>query len=138
MVAYHPARPTTAIRYQLRGQRIRAWGGPGKGTVAIDGSQWRPYQPATFPTPPFAEYASGHSNFSAAAAEVLRRFTGSDSFGMSVRIRAGSSKVEPGAQPRRDLVLSWAHFSDAAHEAGLSRPDGGVPFSQSAVYARAT
>src|SRR5205823_10577563 len=67
-----------------------------------------------------------YSNFSAAAGEVLRRFTGSDSFGMSVRISAGSSKVEPGAQPRRDLVLSWAHFSDAAHEAGLSRRYGGI------------
>src|SRR2546423_12188715 len=118
MVAYHPARPTTAIRYQLRGQRIRAWGGPGKGTVTIDGSQWLPYQPATFPTPPFAEYSSGHSNFSGAAAEVLRRATGSDRFGLAVRVPARSSKVEPGVTPRHDVVLSWSRFSDAADQAG--------------------
>jgi hypothetical protein len=137
-IAFDSVRPITAIRYQLRGHRIRAWGGPGKGTRVIDGSQWLPYQPTTFPTPPFAEYASGHSNFSAAAAEVLRRFTGSDRFGMAVRIRAGSSKVEPGAQPRHDLVLSWDHFSDAAHQAGLSRRYGGIHFSQGDVDARAT
>lgn len=137
-VAFDSVRPITAIRYQLRGKRIRAWGGPGKGTRWIDGSQWLPYQTATFPTPPFAEYASGHSNFSAAAAEVLRQFTGSDRFGMAVRVGAGSSKVEPGAVPRRDLVLSWARFSDAAHEAGLSRRYGGIHFSQGDTDARVT
>src|SRR5207237_10048214 len=42
------------------------------------------------------------------------------------------------AQPRRDLVLSWGHFSDAAHEAGLSRRYGGIHLSQGDVDARAT
>jgi membrane-associated phospholipid phosphatase len=32
-------------------------------------------------TPPFGKYPSSHSTFSAAAAAVLARFTGSDRFG---------------------------------------------------------
>ncbi|MGD1702225.1 hypothetical protein, partial [Dapis sp. BLCC M229] len=40
--------------------------------------------PGGDPSPPFAEYVSGHSTFSSAAAEILQRFTGSDDFGGSV------------------------------------------------------
>jgi len=65
---YDSVRPATAIPLLFRGKRIRAWGGPGKGTVEMDGSQWIPYQPATLPTPPFPEYVSGHCTYSAAAA----------------------------------------------------------------------
>ena len=44
------------------------------------GEAWRPYQWTATVSPAFAEYVSGHSAFAAAAAEVLRRFTGSDRF----------------------------------------------------------
>jgi hypothetical protein len=47
----------------------------------------RRISPSTFPTPPFPEYASGHSNFSAAGAEILRLATGSDRFAASITIR---------------------------------------------------
>ncbi len=66
--AYDSVRPITAIRMTFRGQPIRSWAGPGRGTQTILGEQWFPYQPTTFPTPPFPEYSSGHSNFSAAGA----------------------------------------------------------------------
>ena len=105
-----------------------AWAGPYQGVKLIRGEDWQPYQPTTFPTPPFPEYFSGHSSFSAAAAEVLRRFTKSDAFGASVTVPAGSSKVEPGLVPARDVVLSWPTFSAAADEAGLSRRYGGIHF----------
>jgi hypothetical protein len=65
--AYDSVRPITAIPFLFRGKTIRSWGGPGKGTVEMDGSQWIPYQAATFPTPPFPDYVSGHSTYSAAA-----------------------------------------------------------------------
>ncbi len=42
-----------------------------------------------------ASYVSGHSTFSAASAEVLRLFTGSDSFGGTVTIEAGTVGIEP-------------------------------------------
>jgi Domain of unknown function (DUF6851)/VCPO second helical-bundle domain len=136
--AFNSVRPITAIRTLFRGQMVRAWGGPYQGTKLIDGATWFPYQPTTFPTPPFPEYSSGHSNFSAAGAEILKRFTHSDRFGASVTLPAGSSRVEPGAVPSSDITLSWATFSDAADEAGSSRRYGGIHFEQGDLDARAT
>jgi hypothetical protein len=136
--AYGSVRPITAVRYLFDGKRVVAWSGPYRGSGSIDGATWLPYQPATFPTPPFPEYSSGHSNFSAAGAEILRQFTGKDVFGASVRIAAGSSKVEPGAVPARDVTLSWATFSEAADQAGLSRRYGGIHFEQGDLDARLT
>jgi hypothetical protein len=128
---YDSVRPVTAIRYLYNGRKISAWGGPGKGTRLIDGGAWLPYQPTTFPTPPFPEYSSGHSTFSAAAAEILRLFTRSDTFGYSVKVRAGSSRTEPDAGvPAREVTLRWPTFSAAAGEAGLSRRYGGIHFKQ--------
>jgi hypothetical protein len=119
--AYDSVRPITAIPMLFDGQMIRAWGGPGKGTVEMDGANWRPYQPASDPTPPFPEYVSGHSTFSAAAAQILKLFTGSDRFGESVTLPAGSSKIEPGVTPAQPVVLKWDTFTSAADEAGMSR-----------------
>jgi hypothetical protein len=135
--AFDSVRPITAIRYLFCGSMVRAWAGPYQGTRWIDGAAWLPYQPPTFPTPPFPEYSSGHSTFSAAGAETLRLFTGSDAFGASTTLRAGSSKIEPGAVPRDDVTLSWATFSDAADQAGLSRRYGGIHFEQGDLDGRA-
>jgi hypothetical protein len=137
-IAFDSVRPITAIRWLFRGTTITAWGGPGRGTRAIPGEEWFPYQPPTFPTPPFAEYSSGHSNFSAAGAEILRLFTGSDRFGGSATILRGSSRTEPGLGPARDVTLTWATFSDAAAQAGMSRRYGGIHFAQGDLDARAT
>jgi hypothetical protein len=117
-------RPISLVRATYTGRTIRSWGGPARGTQAIDGSEWRPY----LPTPPFAEYTSGHSGFSAAGAEVLRLFTGRDDFGATVVIPAGSSRIEPGTVPAQDVVLHWATFTEAANQAGLSRRLGGIHF----------
>jgi hypothetical protein len=123
-VAYDYIRPVSAIRWLFAGQPVEAWAGPGQGTQTIDGAAWMSY----IPTPPFAEHVSGHSTFSAAAAEVLRRFTGRDTMGMSVTIRAGSSPIEPGIAPASDVTLRWRTFSEAAEQAGLSRRYGGIHF----------
>jgi hypothetical protein len=136
--AFDSVRPITAIRTLFAGRLVRAWAGPYRGTLVIDGATWFPYQPTTFPTPPFPEYSSGHSNFSAAGAEILKRFTHSDRFGASVTLPAGSSRVEPGAVPAGDLTLSWTTFSDAADQAGISRRYGGIHFEQGDLEARST
>jgi hypothetical protein len=136
--SFNSVRPITAIRTLFLGERVRAWGGPYQGTRLIDGASWFPYQPTSFPTPPFPEYSSGHSNFSAAGAEILKLFTGSDRFGGSATLPAGSSKVEPRAVPSSDVSLSWATFSEAADEAGMSRRYGGIHFEQGDLDARAT
>jgi hypothetical protein len=134
-ISYDSQRPITSIHFLKAGQKIRAWAGPGLGDRVIDGDAWRPYQPTWFPTPPFAEYVSGHSAFSAAAAEILKRFTGSDAYGASTTIDHGSLNVEPG-MPATPVTLSWATFSAAADEAGMSRRYGGIHFEDADVEGR--
>lgn len=129
---YDFARPVTAIRFFHAGKPVRAWAGPGGGTSLIDGREFASY----IPTPPFAEYVSGHSTFSAAGAEILRRVTGSDRFGESVTFLPGSSVVEPGTTPTRPVTLAWATFSQAADEAGLSRRYGGIHFESGDLEGR--
>ena len=126
---FDSVRPITAIPLLFNGKKIRAWGGPGEGTVEMNGSQWIPYQLATFPTPPFPEYVSGHSTYSAAAARILVLWTGSDHFDHSITLLAGSSKIEPGITPAQSVVLKWDTFTAAADEAGMSRRYGGIHFA---------
>ncbi|MGK7902291.1 MAG: DUF6851 domain-containing protein [Hormoscilla sp.] len=123
---YDYIRPISAIEVLFGGQTIQGWGGPGQGTVELDGSQFIPYQRLEMPTPPFGEYVSGHSTFSAAAAEVLQRFTGSDEFGASVTAPAGESLFERGITPAEPVSLTWDTFTDAANSSGISRLYGGI------------
>lgn len=131
-VAYDFIRPVSAIRFLFNGKKIKAFAGPNQGTQVINGENWSSY----ISTPAFAEYVSGHSTFSAASAEVLKLFTGSDVFGDSVIIAAGSSKVEPGNTPSKDVTLSWKTFTQAANEAGISRRFGGIHFQSGDLEAR--
>jgi PAP2 superfamily len=135
--AFDSVRPATAIPYLFHGQQIRSWGGPNQGTIDMDGSNWIPYQPGDFPTPPFPEYVSGHSTFSAAAATVLQLLTHSDRFGDSATFPAGSSLVEPGTVPAAPLTLYWKTFSEAADQAGISRRYGGIHFKRADLVGRA-
>jgi PAP2 superfamily len=132
-VFYDYVRPVSAVRHVFAQQTIEAWGGPFQRTRLIAGEQFRPY----IATPPFAEYASGHSAFSAAAATVLRLFTGSPRFGATVVIAPGTSAIEPGVTPAAPVVLSWRTFDDAADEAGLSRRLGGIHFRDGDLASRA-
>lgn len=129
--AYDSVRPITAVRFLFRNQFIQGINGQ-----TVLGQEWRPYQPSTFPTPAFAEYTSGHSTFSAAAAEILKSSTGSDAFDHSVTVLAGSSRIELGV-PAQDVTLSWATFSEAADEAGTSRRLGGIHFLDGDLRGRA-
>jgi hypothetical protein len=94
----------------------------------MDGSQWLPYQAVTFPTPPFPDYVSGHSTYSAAAARILELWTRSDHFGDAVTLPEGSSKIELGVTPAHPVTLRWQTFTEAANEAGISRRYGGIHF----------
>jgi hypothetical protein len=125
-------RPITAIRFLYAGQPVRAWAGPGQGTQVIDGGEFRTY----IATPPFAEYVSGHSTFSAASAEILKSFTGRDRFGGEVTIAAGATPIEPGLVPAQPVTLRWATFSQAADQASLSRRYGGIHFESGDLQAR--
>jgi hypothetical protein len=112
---------------------IRTWRGPPKDPTAdggvgwILGERWVPYQKATFVTPAFPGFVSGHSTFSRAAAEVLAAETGSPYFPGGVFERTfspGYLKFEHG--PSRPVTLQWATYYDAADQAGASRIYGGI------------
>jgi membrane-associated phospholipid phosphatase len=68
-------------------------------------------------TPPFPEYTSGHSTFSAAAAAVLAEVFGRD----RIRFSVGSDDL-PGVR------RTYASFSEAAWESGISRVYGGIHY----------
>ncbi|MBX3418666.1 MAG: vanadium-dependent haloperoxidase [Pirellulaceae bacterium] len=137
---YNYTRPVRAIRELgrlgligefdpgLGGFVIDAWK-PGEGTQRILATSFVTYQtPGGDPSPPFPDYTSGHSAFSAAAASVLREFTGSDEFGAFVALAPGESRFEPGQTPSNAVRLSWPTFTAAALEAGKSRVFGGIHF----------
>ncbi|MBK8626071.1 MAG: hypothetical protein IPN86_11050 [Saprospiraceae bacterium] len=94
----------------------------------IRAKEWVPYQRATFVTPPFGGYISGHSTFSRAAAEVLTQFTGDPFFpgGMGeFKIVKDSSLIHE-AGPTTDVTLQWAKYTDASDQCSLSRIWGGI------------
>jgi hypothetical protein len=128
-------RPITAIRSRYQNKPVTSWLGPYQGYGTVPGERWVPYQAPNVVTPPFPEYVSGHSTFSSAAAAILAKFTGSDSFGAGVTIEAGTSLFEPktdahptGYTPAANVTLSWPTMTAAAKDAGLSRRLGGIHF----------
>ncbi|MES3024779.1 MAG: phosphoesterase [Pseudomonadota bacterium] len=128
-ICYDSARPISAIRYLMNTETVLSYSpaGPAAGLGAVSGAAWLPYQPLTFITPPFSEHVSGHSCFSASAAEVLKLFTGSDRFGAVASIAPQSLKLDP-KLPSSEIALTWPTFSDAAAQSGQSRMYGGIHF----------
>jgi hypothetical protein len=76
-------------------------------------------------SPPFPEFVSGHSTFSAAAADFLTNFYGSPEFGGKVQFQLGFSYDEPG----QTVSLAWDTWMGAAQEAGFSRLWGNIHFT---------
>jgi hypothetical protein len=98
---YNEWRPVTAIR-----------------NADLDGNpdteadtEWSSY----IPTPPFPDYTSGHSTFSAAASKVLELFFGTDDVAFTT-----NSDQTP------EVMRSYTSFSHAADESGRSRIYGGI------------
>jgi len=112
---------------------IHTWRGNPKdpsqvsGVDWILGTHWVPYQKATFVTPAFPGFVSGHSTFSRSAAEVLAAYTGSPYFPggeMERTFTPGYLTFEQG--PSKPITLRWASYYDAADQAGISRIFGGI------------
>jgi hypothetical protein len=94
-------------------------------TERINGVDWEPYQrPGGSYSPPFPEFTSGHSTFSAAAGTVLEKFVG-ENFGGKV---TGRGVFEP-ARQKEEVMLSWETWQEAYEQAGLSRIYGGIHFN---------
>ncbi len=120
---YDYARPYTLVHYYYKDKTIKGWGGPEKGMVEMKGQEWRPYSPETFLCPPFPSYISGHSSISAACAEILKLFTGSDHFGIEVK-RVPGEMTEP-ERKGEEVTLKFNSFTETANMAGMSRVLGG-------------
>jgi hypothetical protein len=151
---YDFIRPISAIRHLYFNSTLPGWAGPGLGTQTMPGAKWQPFQLLTFVTPAFSEYTSGHSTFSAAAAEVLRGFSGSgqlfdgmtqvpydrnkdglNDFVGEFIAGPGSLAIEPGL-PSQPVVLRWQTLKEAADEAGFSRRYGGIHFQDGDLFGR--
>jgi hypothetical protein len=138
---YDSARPWSLVRYYYKGKKVKNWAGPGKGVVEKPAEEWLPYSPATFVTPPFPGYTSGHSTVSGAAAKMLELFTGSDKFGEVEKRKAGiltepgfeckiimmrDGKLPPGHEKMTcDVALALPTFTATADIAAVSRLWGG-------------
>jgi len=120
---YDSSRPWTLVRHLYRGKKLKGYAGPCKGTAMIDASAWQPYSPATFVTPPFPGYPSGHSTASAAASTILKLLTGSDRFEVVAHRKAGEL-TEAACHPAA-IDLQLPTFTATAELAGISRVMGG-------------
>lgn len=137
---YDSSRPWSLVRYYYKGKKVKGWAGPGKGVVEIPAEEWHPYSPATFVTPPFPGYTSGHATVSGACAKTLELFTGSDELNV-IEERTAGDLTEPGFTCSQiqmidgkmtvdqhatcATVLKMPTFSETAEMAALSRLMGG-------------
>lgn len=117
------SRPWTLVRHYYGDRTIRGWGGPGRGVIVMKGSEWYPYSPYVFVSPPFPSYVSGHSTVSAACAETMRLFTGSDRLEVELVRRPGEITEPDALGP--DVTLWLPTLTGAAEMAGISRIMGG-------------
>lgn len=140
---YMQARPIQDIRRLITGN-ITAYNG-----ASIAANLWMPYQAASFVTPPFADFPSGHSAFSQSFANVMTKWFGpvvpsnpvthtnlsilcplfmgnqTGPYG-SFTMAAGASEIQPGVVPAASVTLSWPTWQAMANSAGLSRQYGGI------------
>jgi len=132
---YDCVRVITAVRMRYAGKQITSWLGPNLGYGKVSGENWLPYQALNVVTPPFPEYVSGHSTFTAAGRTILGGFEGSDKFNAQVVIPAGSSRFEKNT-PATNITLTWKTLTAAADEAGWSRRWGGIHFKSGDEHGR--
>ena len=145
--AYLQARPIQEIRRLYYGQTVTRFDG-----VSISGESWIPFQEASFVTPGFPDFPSGHSTFSQVFAKTMEQWFGpsvnsdrtivlSDLTLMSpmftgqgvqtlpygsVVIPPGTSRVQPSVVPAAPITISWPTWQAVADSAGISRQYGGI------------
>jgi hypothetical protein len=115
---------------------IYGWAGGGQpvntnnhyGAKWMDPGCWYPYQKASFVTPSFPGFISGHSTFSRAAAEVLTAITGSPYFpgGLGTFTAPSNTFLTFEKGPSQTVQLQWCSYFDASDQAGQSRLWGGI------------
>ncbi|MDC1068483.1 vanadium-dependent haloperoxidase [Candidatus Kapabacteria bacterium] len=120
---YDFARPYALVHKYFDGKTIKGWKNPEEGWTEIKGEEWRPYSPSYFLCPPFPSYTSGHSTISGACGEILKQWTGNDTFGSSVQLVPGAL-THPNSVDDT-VTINFPTFTEAANMAGMSRVMGG-------------
>jgi len=152
---YNQARPINLIRDNYTNKSINTWTPlyQNKISANIPGKQWLPYQNFDFVTPPFPDVASGHTTFSRVASQILDWWFNKpalyDGFSVATMpnqtiicpslnleikncsigeyiFEQGSSTIEPGLTPKKQIVLRYKTLSELSDAAGLSRVYGGI------------
>lgn len=116
---YNYLRPVTAIQ-RMGDEVITAYNHRTNSTGQIRARDWEPY----LETPPFPEYVSGHSAFTAAWASAMELFTGTDQFDYTGRVYYLSE--ENRAHVFDPIELHFQTYWDAAESSGMSRVYGGI------------
>ncbi len=120
-------RPFSAIRHLYGNALVTAWAGVGHGTQSIPATQWRSYlDVADHP-----EYPSASASFCAAVAQASRLYLQSDTLGWFIPEAQGSSVIEPGVTPRRNITIGWNTWTQFSEDCGRSRFWSGVHFEAS-------
>lgn len=141
---YKEARPIQVVRHLFPDSLLSNYSGG-----EVTGARWTPYQTASFVTPPFPDFPSGHSTFSQCFALVMNRWFGeripnkvcsfaslpllsplfvrnADINLRKVMIEKGSSEIQPRDTPADSVVLEFDTWQDMAESAGISRQYGGI------------
>jgi hypothetical protein len=148
---YVQSRPIQEIRHRYFGTNIASW----NSTTPIAAASWVPYQTASFVTPPFGDFCSGHSYFSRAFAQCMSRWFGNAvpasevatskaelvnfaplfnslasptvPFSLhTIHLLQGCSEIQPGTVPLADMALTFTTWQQLASEVGMSRLYGGI------------
>lgn len=148
------ARPIQTIRYYYPNDTITYYGGS-----EVSSSLWKPYQPSTFITPPFPDFISGHSTFSAVGSRVLSKLIGNNLLNLNlsidgtfmknisplfsnqnnsedrvylhcINIFPKCSEIDENV-PNKLITLTYNSWDDMALEAGVSRIYGGIHYDSS-------
>lgn len=122
------------------------------------GQYWLPYQELNFVTPPFPDFVSGHSTFSASSAKILCYLLGSDMINLvnpvtnidiinylspvllnntanfslnNFFVLPNISTIQPGVVPSTSVNLNFICWTEMSRSSGKSRIYGGIHIESS-------
>eukprot|EP01025_Chloroclados_australasicus_P067016 TRINITY_DN925_c0_g2_i1.p1 TRINITY_DN925_c0_g2~~TRINITY_DN925_c0_g2_i1.p1 ORF type:complete len:552 (-),score=70.24 TRINITY_DN925_c0_g2_i1:600-2255(-) len=128
-------RPPSIIAHLYGDELVEAWGGIGKGSMQIKAKEFSPY----VRTMPHSEFPSA----SACVCEAMTEFMiqvekGNDPVDvpLAAPFPKGSSSIEPGVVPEKDLVVVFESYQEVSEMCGESRLWGGMHFRPAVEAAR--
>lgn len=134
-VRHDLVRPTTVIQqsdiYETP-EMITTWAGPFQDIESMNSNNFQPY----IRVMPHSEFPSGSGCICQASMEatkasmkVLFSDEGGEGLNFPTTVRAGSSTVEPGVTPAKDLSLSYKSLEEVRNRCGETRLEGGMHFT---------